>query len=87
MNARTKLSAKGQVVIPKDLRDRMGLTIGDAFEVISRGDELVLRRETKRKKLSFEEATTQLRELVKYNGPPIPIEKLSWHVIDGDDSY
>ncbi len=87
MNARTKLSAKGQVVIPKDVRERMGLVIGDAFEVISRGDELVLRRETRRQKLTFEEATTQLRKLVKYDGPPIPVEKLSWHDIDGDDDY
>ena len=87
MNARTKLSAKGQVVIPKDVRERMGLAIGDAFEVIARGNELVLRRETTRKKLTFEEATAQLRKLVKYDGPPIPVEKLSWHVIDGDDEY
>ena len=84
---RTKLSAKGQIVIPKSVRERMGLAIGDAFEVLARGDELVLRRERKRKKLSFQEATAQVRALVKYRGPPVPIEKLSWHVIEGDGDH
>ena len=82
MNAKTKLSAKGQVVIPKDIRERMGLSIGDSFDVIARGDELVFRRESSVKKISVAKVTARLRELVRYTGPTIPVERLSWHVID-----
>jgi AbrB family looped-hinge helix DNA binding protein len=86
MNAKTKMSAKGQIVIPKDVRERMGLAIGDAFEVITRGDEVILRREPKRKRLTFEEATAQVRKAINYQGPRLPVEALSWHPIaDGDD--
>ena len=79
MNASTKLSAKGQVVIPKDVRDRMGLAIGDAFEVFERGDELVLRRgDGKRKSgaLTVEQAVCEIQGVFRYTGPPISIEEM-----------
>lgn len=84
MNAKTKLSAKGQVVIPKDVRERMGLSIGDSFDVIARGDELVLRRESSITKMSVAEATAHMRKVIQYRGPMIPVEQLSWHVLDDD---
>ena len=86
MNAKTKLSAKGQVVIPKDVRERMGLSIGDSFDVIARGDELVLRRESSIKKISVAEATAHMRKVVRYDGPTIPVEQLSWHFLDNDEA-
>ncbi|MEQ1639533.1 MAG: AbrB/MazE/SpoVT family DNA-binding domain-containing protein [Novosphingobium sp.] len=47
MTMQTRLSAKGQVVIPKDVRDRLGLTEGTVFDVIDRGNEVVLKRQTR----------------------------------------
>ena len=46
MNARvatTKLSSKGQVVIPEEIRRRLGLEVGDQFVVIGEGDVVVLK--------------------------------------------
>jgi AbrB family looped-hinge helix DNA binding protein len=79
MNATTKLSAKGQIVIHKDVRDRMGLEIGDAFEVFERGSELVLRRgnsTTKQNELTVEQAVREIQNVFCYSGPPISIEDM-----------
>jgi AbrB family looped-hinge helix DNA binding protein len=43
----TKLSAKGQVVIPKDLRNRLNLKEGDTLLVYSTDSMLVIRKVTK----------------------------------------
>ena len=40
----TVLSSKGQVVIPKDIRDELGLQEGDQLEVGIEGQRVVLRR-------------------------------------------
>ncbi len=77
MNASTKLSGKGQIVIPKDVRDRMGLEIGDAFEVFERGDELVLRRgKPQSKGLTAAQALCEIQKVYRYDGPPISIEDM-----------
>ena len=39
----TKLSSKGQVVIPEKLRQELGLNEGDQFVVVGRGDTVVLK--------------------------------------------
>ncbi|MFH1239777.1 MAG: AbrB/MazE/SpoVT family DNA-binding domain-containing protein [Candidatus Diapherotrites archaeon] len=40
----TKLSSKGQVVIPGTIRNKMGLSEGDAFAVVGDKDTLLLKR-------------------------------------------
>jgi antitoxin PrlF len=40
----TKISSKGQVVIPRLIRDALSLTSGTALEVAHVGDMVVLRR-------------------------------------------
>lgn len=46
-SALTKVSAKGQIVIPKDLRERLNLREGDTLLVYSTDNMLVLRKMTK----------------------------------------
>lgn len=46
-----RIGAKGQVVVPKAIRERIGLEPGDAVEFELRGDEVLLSRETKRSTL------------------------------------
>jgi len=39
----TRLSSKGQVVIPEAIRKRMGLVPGNQFVVLAHGDTLILK--------------------------------------------
>jgi len=41
--ATTKLSSKGQVVIPEEIRNRLGLEPGAQFIVVGEGDVVVLK--------------------------------------------
>ena len=40
----TKLSSRGQVVIPEEIRDRLGLSVGVKFVVIGNSDSIILKR-------------------------------------------
>ncbi|MBA4147228.1 MAG: AbrB/MazE/SpoVT family DNA-binding domain-containing protein [Verrucomicrobia bacterium] len=40
----TMLSAKGQIVIPTELRERKGFKPGDEFEIEEMADSLVIRK-------------------------------------------
>ncbi|MFQ6090012.1 MAG: AbrB/MazE/SpoVT family DNA-binding domain-containing protein [Candidatus Bipolaricaulia bacterium] len=42
----TRMSSKGQVVIPKRLRKALGLNAGDSLVVVLQGDRLILRKLT-----------------------------------------
>lgn len=44
--AATKLSSKGQIVLPKQVRDALGLNTGDALAVAVDGDRIVLKKIT-----------------------------------------
>jgi AbrB family looped-hinge helix DNA binding protein len=43
----TKMSSKGQVVIPEEIRNRLGLKAGDQFLVMSEKDVVILKTLTK----------------------------------------
>jgi AbrB family looped-hinge helix DNA binding protein len=77
MSARTTLSAKGQVVIPKDVRDRLGLKPGQKLDVCESGGAIVLRPAHVGPTLTMEEAVERLREIIRYDGPPVSIEEMN----------
>lgn len=58
----TKISSRGQIVIPQDIREKMNLKEGEAFAVIGSGDTLLLKRV---KTPSREEILAKFEELVK----------------------
>jgi AbrB family looped-hinge helix DNA binding protein len=40
----TRVTAKGQITIPKHIRERRGIAEGTRLEVAEKGDDIVLRR-------------------------------------------
>lgn len=74
MSAETKLSAKGQVVIPKDVRDALGWPEGQKLLVTKSGGKAILEpAQPPRERISYEEFR---RRVPKYVGPPVSIEDM-----------
>ena len=86
MNAITRLSGKGQVVVPKDARDRLGWQPGAELEVIETADAITLRRRRRDHSLSTDDAIARLRALYVHSGPPVPLDQLSWSPEMEDDA-
>jgi AbrB family looped-hinge helix DNA binding protein len=70
--AKTRLSSKGQVIIPKAVRERQGWQPGTELEVEDQGDVVVLRRARLFPATTFEE----VRGCLNYDGPPRTVEEM-----------
>ena len=77
MNAQTSVSAKGQVVIPKDVRDRMRLMPGDRLDVVERADGVLLRRAVTAPTGDFDEIAARIHSRIRYNGPPVSVTEMT----------
>ena len=64
----TTVSTKGQVVIPRAIRERLGLEPGTRLEVEDRGESIVLRRLDARKRYTVDDIMALPRY---YQGPPV----------------
>jgi AbrB family looped-hinge helix DNA binding protein len=63
--ATTKLSSKGQVVIPEDIREQLHLKEGDQFVVIGKGDAVILKAITPPSMDEFEGLLKEARATAK----------------------
>jgi AbrB family looped-hinge helix DNA binding protein len=74
MNVRAKISSKGQLVLPKAVRDEFGLVAGSEVDIESRGNGIVLTPLPRkvRKKYTLDEVAGFL----KYDGPPVTLEEM-----------
>ena len=66
--ATTRLSSKGQVVIPEEVRNDLGLNEGDQFVVIGQGDAVILKVITPPKLEDFQKLLSQARVEAKKAG-------------------
>jgi AbrB family looped-hinge helix DNA binding protein len=66
--ATTKLSSKGQVVIPEEIRNELGLSEGDQFVVIGEGDTVILKTITPPKIEEFHKLLGEAHSAAKRAG-------------------
>ena len=66
--ATTKLSSKGQVVIPEEIRTRLGLEPGAQFVVVGEGDVVVLKALEAPKLSDFKALLDKARESAEAAG-------------------
>ena len=84
MNVFTRVSEKGQIVVPKATRERLGWEPGTDLEVIESNDAILLRRRRTGGSIDVDEAIGRLRRIYHHEGRPVPVEQLGWSA-DLDD--
>ncbi|GBE20064.1 MAG TPA: AbrB/MazE/SpoVT family DNA-binding domain-containing protein [Candidatus Pacearchaeota archaeon] len=61
----TKISSKGQIVIPRDIRERLKVKEGNLFVVTDQDNSICLRKIEPPKIKTWDEATKPFREAAK----------------------
>lgn len=61
----TKMSSKGQVVIPEDIRESLHLKEGAQFVVIGKGDSVILKSITPPSMDEFDDLLAEARQYAK----------------------
>lgn len=69
----TKLSSKGQVIIPKILRNRYNWNAGQILNVIDTGNGILLKPSRPFKNTKLE----QVAGILEYKGKPVSITKMN----------
>ena len=66
--ATTRMSSKGQVVIPEDVRGRLKLMPGVQFVVVGEGDVVILKTITPPSMAGFDDLIRRARQQARANG-------------------
>jgi AbrB family looped-hinge helix DNA binding protein len=66
--ATTRMSSKGQVVIPEEIRDRLHLSAGSQFVVIGEGDAIIFKTLTAPSMKDFNGLVQRARKQAKATG-------------------
>ena len=64
----SKLSSKGQIVIPEEIRQSMGFQTGDQFFVIAEKDVVILKSITKPDMASYSDLIKKTKKAAKQAG-------------------
>jgi AbrB family looped-hinge helix DNA binding protein len=76
MNARARISSKGQLVLPKAVRDEYGLGPGSEVDIEGVGETIVLRPRTRKRKTGRIYTLDEVAGMLKYDGPPVSIRDM-----------
>lgn len=82
MNVRAKISSKGQLVLPKAVRDAYDLGPGSEVEIESAGDTILLRPRKRKPRTGRAYTVDEVAGFLKYDGPPIAVEDMNRLVED-----
>lgn len=83
MDTHTIMSEKGQIVIPKNVRDSLGLAAGQRFSVSMVGSDVILRPQFGKSGRSDAVIMAEIREITsQYKGPPVTIEEMNETIAD-----
>lgn len=63
----TSISSRGQVVIPQNIRDRLGIKEGEKFIVLGQGNTVILKKVESPSFKDFEELIKKTRKFSKDN--------------------
>lgn len=66
--ATTRMSSKGQVVIPEAIRDELGLEAGAQFVVVGQGDAIILKTITKPSVTEFKSMLKTVQQQARLAG-------------------
>ncbi len=64
----TKMSSKGQIVIPEEIRDRLGLKAGSQFVVVGDKDTVILKALSPPSMKEFDELIAEARRQARQAG-------------------
>ena len=67
-SATTKMSSKGQVVIPEEVRNALGLKAGSKFVVVGKGDVVILKVVTPPSMSDFDDIIQEARRQARQAG-------------------
>lgn len=81
----TRISTKGQIVIPRAVRDRWRWKPGQKLEVVDTEEGVLLRSEVEEDALFPPTTIDQVGKALNYQGPRIPTEKLGIESIPYQD--
>lgn len=83
MGYEARLSTKGQLVLPKEVRDALAWSDGRVLEVVRNADSVTLRaKPVETAKESAETILARIRARNTYRGPPISDEQIRQGIED-----
>jgi AbrB family looped-hinge helix DNA binding protein len=69
----TRLSSRGQVVLPKNVREKYHWTSGQEFEIVETDEGILLRAQSPFPDTTFDE----VRGMTGYDGPSVSTDRLT----------
>lgn len=72
----TLLSSKGQVIIPKALRDQRQWHAGTRLQVLDTAEGLLLKPVTPSQKVPLAAGLAAIRDRIAYHGPAVSLEEM-----------